>query len=226
MDEPFARARAQLEPRARSEFDVAAALFAIRKQFVFESLRSRMRLGAAFEPDLVVSLHFNAGPWQGAKSGRQELVAMVRGNYQANRLYNPAYRARALLDALAIDEFNAAAHLGTSCLRAMSRTLGIPVARENRYADHAPIRTATGALSGVAAWNGALLRYATAPAVLLEGPLMNERSEIPRLRQALEAPVGTRGTRTEQYAEGVAQGIETWSLRWLAQARNDFGPDL
>jgi N-acetylmuramoyl-L-alanine amidase len=226
MDEGFAEAREGLAPQARTRLEVAAALFAVRKQFVFESLRERMRRGAAFEPDLIVSLHFNAGPWQGVGRGPQELVAMVRGNYEAGRLYNPSYRARALADGLAIDEFNASAHLGASCLRAMSRALGIPIARENRYRDHAPIRTAAGELSGVAAWNGALLRYATAPAVLLEGPFMNERDEIPRLREALDAPLGAAGTRTDQYAEGVAQGIEAWARRWLAQTRNDFGPEL
>ncbi len=226
MDATFARAREGLSPQARVRLDVAVALFAIHKQFVFESLRQRMRRGAAFAPDLVVSLHFNAGPWKGVERGAQELVAMVRGNYEAGRLYNPSFRARALADAFAIDEFNASAHLGASCLRAMSSALGIPIAATNRYRDHAPIRTAAGELSGVAAWNGALLRYATAPAVLLEGPFMNERDEIPRLGKALDAPLGAEGTRTFQYAQGAAAGIEAWVRHWLAQARNDFGPDL
>lgn len=226
LDERFARARAELRPRERAALGVAAGLHAVRKQFIFETLRSRARRAAGFDPDLTVSLHFNAGRWKGAQSGAEDLVAMVRGNLEAGRAYNPAYRARALRDALAIDEFNASAHLGAICLRAMSRALGIPVARKNRYPDHVPILDTGGEPSGVAAWNGALLRYASGPAVLLEGPYMNERSEIPRLVEALRAPLGRPGTRTEQYAQGAAQGIEQWARRWIAQERNDFGPEL
>lgn len=162
---------------------------------------------------------------EGARRAEEELVAMVRGNVGAGRVYNPAYRARALRDALAIDEFNAAAHLGALCLRAMSRTLGLPVSRKRRYADHVPIHAADGEPSGVAAWNGAVLRYATGPAMLLEGPYMNEVGELHRLLDALRSPTGHPGTRTEQYASGVAQGIEDWARRWMAQARNDFGPE-
>ena len=225
LDEPFATARASLRPEARTALDVAAALFAIRKQFIFETLRTRMRRSSTFEPDVTLSLHFNAGPWDGARGAEEELVAMVRGNVGAGRAYNPAYRVRALRDALAIDEFNAAAHLGALCLRAMSRTLGLPVSRKRRYADHVPIHAADGEPSGVAAWNGAVLRYATGPAVLLEGPYMNEVSELPRLLDALRSPIGQPGTRTEQYASGVAQGLEDWARRWMAQERNDFGPE-
>lgn len=225
LDEPFATARASLRPEARTALDVAAALFAIRKQFIFETLRARMRRSSTFEPDVTISLHFNAGPWEGARSAEEELVAMVRGNVGASRAYNPTYRARALRDALAIDEFNAAAHLGALCLRAMSRTLDLPVSRKRHYADHVPIYAADGEPSGVAAWNGAVLRYATGPAVLLEGPYMNEVSELPKLLDALRSPIGHRGTRTEQYASGVAQGLEDWARRWMAQERNDFGPE-
>ncbi len=226
LDPAFARARAALRPKDRAALDAAAALFAVRKQFIFETLRSRAQRFDEFAPDVTVSLHFNAGPWKGAKRAGEELVAMVGGNIEAGRAYNPAYRARALRDALAIDEFNASATLGSLCLRAMSASLGIPVARKNRYPDHVPILAADGQPSGVDAWNGALLRYASGPAVLLEGPFMNELSEIPRLLEAMRAPVGCPGTRTEQYARGAAQGIEDWARRWLAQEQNDFGPGL
>jgi hypothetical protein len=42
----------------------------------------------------------------------------------------------------------------------------------------------------------------------------------------MEAPLHQPGTRTERYAEGLAQGILEWAARWLAQERNDFGSDL
>jgi hypothetical protein len=42
----------------------------------------------------------------------------------------------------------------------------------------------------------------------------------------MRAPLYQKGTRTERYAEGVAQGILEWASQWLAQEKNDFGSDL
>lgn len=225
LDTRYAQARSALPPEDRAALDVAAALYAVRKQFIFETLRARVRRAADFAPDVTLSLHFNAGPWKGARRADQALVAMVRGNLEAARAYNPAYRVRALREALAIDEFNASAHLAALCLAGMSQALDLPHAQRHRYEDQVPIRTADGEVSGVGAWNGVVLRYASGPAVLLEGPSMNEQSEALRLLEALGAPPGQAGTRTEQYARGVAWGLEQWVDRWLAQTKNDFGPE-
>ena len=114
-----------------------------------------------------------------------------------------------------------------SFLNHMSRELGIPIQKDaSRYPDHKAILRADGTASGVDAWNGVLLRYVGFPAVLAEGPHMDERDETPRLDAAMRAPLHQPGTRTERYAQGLALGILEWASRWLAQERNDFGTDL
>ncbi|HEY3448772.1 MAG TPA: N-acetylmuramoyl-L-alanine amidase [Myxococcales bacterium] len=211
----------------RRRLRTAVALHAVRKQFIFEALRTRMRRAAELDPDLLVSIHFNASAGPPGRSYEQALVAMVKGSYEPVRLYNSYYRFRAIRDALELDEFNASAHLGARVLNHMSRELQLPIQRDShRYPDHKAIFRADGSASGVDAWNGVLFRYVDFPAVLAEGPHMDERDEMPRLSAAMLAPLHQRGTRTERYAEGLAKGILEWAGQWLAQERNDFGSDL
>jgi len=173
---------------------------------------------------LVLSVHYNAGPYPAGTRAPQDVVAMVSGAHEEGRLYHPYYRWLALERALAPDDFAASAHLGALCARAMSARLGLPVAGEPRYPDHLAIRDRAGRPMGVDAWDGALLRYLGGPAALVEGPYMNEREELPRLAAAMEHPLGTPGTRTERYAEGLAGCVEEWAGRWLSSERNPFGP--
>lgn len=211
----------------RRRLRTAVALHAVRKQFVFEALRTRMWRAAEFDPDLLVSVHFNASAGPPGRSYPQALVAMVKGNYEPVRLYNSYYRFRAVRDALAVDEFNASVHLAALLLQGMSRELGLPIqADARRYPDHRAIVDAAGAATGVDAWNGVVMRYVDFPAVLAEGPHMDERDEMPRLRDAMHAPLHQPGTRTERYAQGLADGVLEWATRWLAQKKNDFGPEL
>ncbi len=198
----------------------------MKKQSRFESLRERARLANRQRADLLLSIHFNAAPFPTGERGPQQVVAMVRGFHDATRLYNPYYRYRALEEAFAIDDFDAAVHLGLACVRAMSARLRIPVAREPSYPDHLAVRDGEGRPVGVDAWDGALLRYLDLPGVLTEGPCSNERGELERLDAALRAPLGTPGTRTDEYAEALATCVEEWTRRWLGSARNPFGPEL
>ena len=225
-DPAFLELEGRLSPLDRRRVRVAAGLYAVRKQFVFETLRDRMRRAAQRAPDLLVSIHFNASRASTGESFPQELVAMVRGNYQRQRLYNAYYRFRAIRDALEVDAFNAEAHLAASCLRQVSGALGLPRATANHYPDHQPILGADGAPTGVDAWNGVIFRYADWPTVLVEGPYVDERDEAARLHAGLAEPPHAPGTRTERFAEGLARGIVEWATRWLDQERNDFGPDL
>ncbi len=226
-DPQFQAIDAALPLDDRRRLRTAAALHAVRKQFIFESLRARMWRAAELEPDLLVSIHYNASDGPPGRRYDQALVAMVKGTYEPVRLYNAYYRFRAVRDALAVDEFNASAHLGAHLLNHVTRELAIPIQRDSlRYPDHTGVLRADGSASGVDAWNGVLFRYVDFPAVLCEGPHMDERDELPRLDAALRAPLHQPGTRTERYAEGLAQGILAWARRWLAQERNDFGTAL
>ncbi len=224
QDPAFRDLERSLSVEARRRLRVAVALHAVKKQFLFETLRHRVEEARAEPPDLMISIHYNATPGAPGRRFPQHLVAMIRGNHEAVRLYNPYYRQRALRDAFEVAEFNASAHLAERCLRHMSQALGLPVVQTNPYPDHRPVLRADGTPSGVDAWNGVLLRYADWPSVLTEGPMMDELDEMPRLDTALRAPLHTPGTRTEQYAEGLARGVEEWARQWLAQERDDFGP--
>ncbi|MGC4117418.1 MAG: N-acetylmuramoyl-L-alanine amidase [Myxococcales bacterium] len=220
LDEPL-----PLDDRRRLR--TAIALHAVRKQFIFEALRTRMWKAKEQEPDLLVSIHYNASSGPPGRSYDQALVAMVKGTYEPVRLYNSYYRFRAIRDALDVDEFNASAHLGARLLNRVSAELKLPIQKDShRYPDHKGILRADGSASGVDAWNGVLFRYVDFPAVLCEGPHMDERDEMGRLDAAMRAPLHQKGTRTERYAEGLAQGILDWARDWLAQEKNGFGPDL
>ncbi len=224
LDPEYARIERALAPEERPRLRSALAVHAVRKQSRFESLRARARAAAGAEADLVLSIHYNAGRSLAGEGGRQEVVAMVRGAHAAERLYNPYFRWRALEEAFAVDDFDAAAHLGALCVRAMSDRFGIPAASEPRYPDHVPVRDARGRPVGVDAWDGALLRYLDAPAALVEGPYVDDRDERERLEAALAAPPGTPGTRTERYADALASCVESFTVRWLGSRRNPFGP--
>jgi hypothetical protein len=223
LDPEYARLARALAPEERLRLRSALSLLAVKKQNRFESLRWRARAAARAEADLFLSIHYNAGRFPAGARGREELVAMVPGFFEEERLYNPYFRWRALEEAFAVEDFDAAAHLGVLCVRAMSDRLGLPVAGEPRYPDHLPIRDAAGRPTGVDAWDGALLRYLDVPALLVEGPYQNEGGEMARLEAALAAPPGTPGTRTERYADALASCVEEFTGRWLRSARNPFG---
>lgn len=224
LDPGYEQLEKALSPQERLRLRSALALLAVKKQNRFESLRRRARAAASADADLVLSIHYNAGPFPAGERGPQEVLAMVRGFHDVGRLYNPFNRWRALEGAFAVDDFNAAAHLGALCVQAMSDRLGIPVAGETRYPDHLSIRDAGGRPIGVDAWDGAFLRYLDVPAVLVEGPYLNERGEMERLEAALAAAPGSPGTRTERYADALASCVEAFTARWLQSERNPFGP--
>jgi N-acetylmuramoyl-L-alanine amidase len=224
LDPEYSRLERALAPEERLRLRSALALLAVKKQNRFESLRWRARAAASAAADLFLSIHYNAGPFPAGARGAQEVLAMVPGFFEETRLYNPYFRWRALEGAFAVDDFDAAAHLGALCVRAMSDRLGIPIAGETRHPDHLPIRDAGGRPIGVDAWDGALLRYLDVPALLVEGPYQNEADEMARLEAALAAPPGTPGTRTERYADALSSCVEEFTERWLRSQRNPFGP--
>jgi N-acetylmuramoyl-L-alanine amidase len=223
--DPAIRALLAARPaRELRRLRTAAVLHHLRTQLTTFDLRERVRALADFAPDALVVLHYNAGAWETGARADTALIAMVRGMVQAHRVRSSAARHRAVRDAFELDEFNASVHLAAACMRGMSETLELPVADVNRYADHQPVGRSDGSMLGVDAWNGLVFRVAEWPAVLLEGPFMNERDETPRLARALEAPLHAGGTRTERYAEGVARGLRAWASRWLEREDNAFGP--
>jgi N-acetylmuramoyl-L-alanine amidase len=225
-DPVIASALSAVPASDRSRARAAMALHYIRTRWVFASHRERMRRAARFRPDLMVSIHFEGGAAPISDGGEDSVFAMVRGNVLEHRLADPYHRFRLLRDALEIDEFNAAVHLAASCVREMSRALGVPVSQDVSAADRLAITDREGRGTGVAAWNGAVLRYAEWPAVLTEGPSLRSVRQLRAVARLERAPVGTRGTLTERYAEGLARGIRGWFAGWLAQSRNDFDDRL
>lgn len=221
-DPEIAAVLATIAASDRSRARAAIALHFIRTRWVFASHRERMRRAARFRPDLMVSIHFEGGPEPISAGSEDSVFAMVRGNVLEHRLADPYHRFRLLRDALEIDEFNAAVHLAAACVREMSFALGVPVARHVGVADRLAIADGEGRPTGVAAWNGAVLRYADWPAVLTEGPSLRSLRQLRAVARLQRAPVGTPGTLTERYAEGLARGIRSWFVSWLAQSRNDF----
>jgi N-acetylmuramoyl-L-alanine amidase len=222
LDPSYAALERRLAPDDRLRLHAALALHAVKRQNRFESLRARAEGAARAGADLLLSIHYNAGLDVGAPV-EQELVAMVAGNADASRLYNPSHRARALRGALDVEAFDASAHLGALCVGEAARVLGVPVARRNHYPDHLPLVFADGATRGVDAWDGAVLRYADMPAALVEGPYMTDPDEMKRLAAALAAPPGAPGTRTERFAAGLARCVEEFARRWRESERNPFG---
>ncbi len=224
LDPRYAQLEKALSAEDRLRLHAALSVLAVKKQNRFESLRWRARAASRARPDLVLSIHYNAAPFPADERGPQQVLAMVSGFFDEGRLYNAYYRWRALESAFAVNDFDAAAHLGFLCVRAMSERLGIPATGETLYPDHLPIRDARGRRLGVDAWDGALLRYLDGPAVLTEGPYVDERGERERLAAALAAAPGTPGTRTERYADALASCVEAFTARWLGSERNPFGP--
>jgi N-acetylmuramoyl-L-alanine amidase len=222
LDPGYAAVERRLAPEDRLRLHAALALHAVKKAQRFESLRARAEGAARAGADLLLSIHFNAGTQVGAPVA-QELVAMVAGNVGAERAYDPSHRARALRSALDVEGLDASAHLAALCVAAASRALAVPVATRNHYPDHLPLVFADGTTRGVDAWDGALLRHADVPATLVEGPYMTDPEEVRRLADALAAPLGTEGTRTERFAEGLARGVEEWARRWRESDGNPFG---
>ena len=224
LDPAYQRLLPLLAPSERLRLRAALALFAVKKQNRFESLRARARAARAAQADLLLSVHYNGAPGPGGARAREEVLAMVRGAFDEGRLYNPFYRWQALEAAFAIDTFDASAHLGRLCVRAMSERLGLPVAGEPRYADHLPIRDLAGRPTGVDAWDGALLRYLDFPAVLTEGPYLDHPDELAALEANQKAPLMTPGTRSERYAEALHECVLGFARAWLGSERNPFGP--
>jgi N-acetylmuramoyl-L-alanine amidase len=225
LDPEYARLERALEPEDRLRLRTALALYAISRQSRFESLRARANALTRAEPDLVLSIHFNATPPGSPQAVPQDLITMVRGFHARERLYNPYHRWRAMEEAFAVADFDASVHLGALCVRAMSRALGLPVARENRYRDHLPIRDAAGQPVGVDAWDGALLRYLDGVAVLTEGPWIDDPEEARRVASELATPPGTPATRTDQYASALTSCVVEWVGRWLRSEQNPFAGD-
>jgi N-acetylmuramoyl-L-alanine amidase len=225
LDPAYAALEGSLAPQERQRLRSALAVLAVRRQSRSESLRWRARLLAGASPDLVVSIHYNAAPPSSRGPLEQDLVVMVRGFHEAARLYNPHDRWRAIEEAFAVADFDASVHLGTLCVRAMADRLGIAPSRDDRYRDQLPILDAAGTRTGVAAWNGALLRSLDGVAILTEGPYMTVREEAERMQAALAAPFGTAGTRIERYADALASCIGEFVGRWTRSERNPFGTD-
>ena len=199
-------------------------LYAMRKQFLFEAIRYRVKKVAAFKPDFMISIHYNNGARGIGKRLNQKILAMIKGNVAPERLYNDYWRFRLLRDSFAVGEFNASAHLGKHLLNNMSKTLVIPIQRKNNYKDHQPVLDKNGRESGVAAWNGILFRYVDWPTALTEGSYMDEAREMIRLDRSMRKPIYTRGARTERYAEGLKRGAVSFVRTWLSNSKNAFGP--
>jgi hypothetical protein len=225
LDPAYAALEGGLAPEERLRLRAALAVLAVRRQSRSESLQWRARLLSSASPDLVISIHYNAAPPSPRAPLDQDLVVMVRGFHQAARLYHPHDRWRALEEAFAVADFDASVHLGALCVRSMADRLGIVPSRDDRYRDQLPVLDTAEARTGVAAWNGALLRSLDGVAILAEGPYMTVREEAERMHAALAAPFGTAGTRIERYADALASCIGEFVGRWTRSERNPFGTD-
>jgi hypothetical protein len=225
LDPAYAEVEKRLASADRLRLRTALALFAVARQSRFESLLQRALLLDVESPDLVLSIHFNAYPPGSSRTEPQELVTMVRGFHARERLYNPHHRWRAIEEAFSVADFDAGVHLGALCVRAMSQRLDLPVARENRYPDHLPVRDAEGHPVGVDAWDGALFRYLDGVALLTEGPYVDHPDEARRLADGLDTPLGTPGTRTDRYADALASCVVDWVGRWVGAEQNPFAGD-
>ena len=200
-NENFDRILAELDGEIVRKFSNALRLYAIRKQFIFESHRTRMKRAAKFAPDFMFSIHYNLARIPTGTRRDHYLMAMVKGSVPEHRLYNPYWRFRVLRDAFETDEFGASVALARLSLRSMSGLFRMPALEENLISDQIPVLDSRGRETGVSAWNGMLFRYVDWPAALLEGTFMNEH-EMDKLAKT---PLHTPGTRTELYAEALSR---------------------
>jgi N-acetylmuramoyl-L-alanine amidase len=226
LAEPLSRLDRGLVPLERRRLRTAVALQAARRKYLYETLRDRMKSAAEFQPDLMVSIHFNISALGDGERSDRALQALVHGNYRRPAMDQPQVRFRAVREALAIDDFNASVHLASLCLGYMSSTLRLPIMNGERDRARPLVARADGAATGIQAADLVVLRDATWPAVLTEGPFLTHPDERSLLEAALAAPLHSPGTRTERYAEALSRCIREFAARWLGQRFNDFDADL
>jgi N-acetylmuramoyl-L-alanine amidase len=162
----------------------------------------RRRAGRATEEnvDLTLSLHYNF-------TARQQngVLVFVPGTFLADELVTASQRfwaLRRVLDGSLDEERRLAGLMATALMRA----LALPALTEVGNDAWRPVDPDR----GVYARNLAVLRRAPGPALLLEGPCLNERDEYRRMQDRSIIVGGQRHpARVQQYADAVVSALKS-----------------
>ncbi len=160
-------------------------------------LRSRP---AGVRPDeIFVSVHYNVSN-VGQANG---IMAFIYGDALEGELATPSQRYWAVRRALD-GTLSVSRELATQFAWALQKRMGLPPIGENPNAEK-PNRITLDGAAGVHARNLAVLRRAPGPAVLLEGPCMNDAAEYPRfLNERVSLDGVMVPVRAEEYADAIA----------------------
>lgn len=149
--------------------------------------------------EIFVSVHYNVSN-VGQSNG---IMAFVYGDALEGELSTPSQRywaARRALDGT----LQVSRELATQFAWALQKRLSLPPIGENPDAEK-PNRITLDNDAGVHARNLAVLRRAPGPAVLLEGPCMNDLAEYPRfLNERVNLDGVMVPVRAEEYADAIA----------------------
>jgi hypothetical protein len=159
----------------------------------------RSRPAEARADEVFVSIHYNVSSL-GQANG---IMAFVYGDALEGELATPSQRYWAVRQALS-GNLDTSIELATRFAWAMQRRMGLPPIGTDTE-EKRPNKITLDDKAGVHARNLAVLRRAPGPAVLLEGPCMNDREEYPRfLAERVSLDGVMVPVRAEEYADAIA----------------------
>jgi hypothetical protein len=199
---------------------VAAALWgrALRQEYArdqaFElfnrwDLRQRIAFADTAGADLFLSLHYNMVDGM----GQNGIIVFVPGNFMQGELETDSQRYYATR-LLASGVLREAVRLGRAIGLELQRAMQLPPIGEPRPTPDgaAPNRVLVDAAAALFARNLGVLRRAPMPALLLEGPCMNDPHEYARLTTMVGTIDGLAyPDRAVQYADAVVAALEATS---------------
>ena len=184
------------------KFNYAFKLHAFNHYFSFLILKNRILKNNIYDPDLLISIHFNAG-----EKEKLFLVSMIKGNIPTKRLYNDFWRFRLIRDSYQHQEFYSSYFLAQRINKNLSKMLELPYADSNFYEDHLSIEDSDNGYVGVDSWNGILFRYTDYPSVLIEGPHYDDPDFSKILYNDLKLEIGDEKSIFYQYAKAIYDGL-------------------
>lgn len=196
--------------RVREEDELAA--FKIYNRFDF---RRRADLCDSFDPDLILSLHYNT-----AEDPRtNKILVFMPGNALPSELKHASERYFVFRRALQGDQ-SMLEKIAVTISYSMQEKLSLPAAEKDASldSDGYHVKLAVNSEAGVYARHLAMLKRPRAPALLLEGPCMNNAKENARLlREDVEMDGAFYPQRSEDYAKAVVEALEKESWRLWAR---------
>jgi len=183
--------------------------------FALSDLRRRSELSNRCQPDVTLSIHFNAS----GNPAVNHLMVFMPGNFMPGELDSEAsryYALRQLVDGV----LPTTRALGVRVARAMTTRMNLPVRPASRKLNSLAIEGSP----GVYARNLSILKRTRGPVLLVEGPFMTSPSEYEGLMGGV--PAGRAAPRIRQMSEALLAGLRASASRLRALRSSEPTGDL